>query len=252
MRILGLEIGHFLVAVTFLTRLPMPGGLDHFEGRLARAARYFPLVGVLIGAIAGVTYFVAHQFVTPLLAAALALTASLLVTGALHEDGLADTCDGLGGAPDSDRALEIMRDSHIGTYGAAALVMSLGLRSVALSSFGATDGLIALVVAHALSRAMLPAVLTSTNYVRSQGLALSVAGGVRGAEAMIALLLALVVAMTAGLAAGLIAVAAGIVGAGITLVWVLRRLGGYTGDTLGAIQQVSEISVLIALSAYLS
>lgn len=252
MRILTLEIGHFLVAVTFLTRLPLLGGLDHFEGRLARAARYFPLAGVLIGAIAGVVFFLASAVLSSTVAAGLAVVAAIAITGALHEDGLADTCDGLGGGQDSEKMLDIMRDSRIGTYGSIGLIMSIGLRWIALSDLNAANGLVVLVVAHSVSRSMLPPVLTSTNYARSQGLALSIAGGVRSSEALVAVLLALAVAMTAGLMPGLIAMAVSIVAAVSMFAIVMRRLGGYTGDTLGAIQQISEIAILIALGAILS
>lgn len=251
MRILTLEIGHFLVAVTFLTRLPMPGRLDHYEGRLARAARYFPLAGVLVGGLAGLVFFISSAVFSPSLAAGLAIAAGLIMTGALHEDGLADTSDGIGGGKDPEQALEIMRDSRIGTYGAIALIVSIGLRWIALATLSPVDGLIALVVAHAVSRAVLPCILTSTNYVRSQGLALSVAGGVRPDEAVVAALLALAIAMTSGPAAGLITIAATVLVAGFATAWILRRIGGYTGDTLGAIQQVGEIAALITLSALL-
>lgn len=252
MRILSLEIGHFLVAVTFLTRLPIAGGLDASEGRLARAARYFPLVGVLIGAIAGMVFYLASLIFSAEVAACLAVIAGILVTGALHEDGLADTCDGLGAGGDADEMLKIMRDSRIGTYGTIALIASIGLRWVALSAITGTNGLIALVVAHTVSRAMLPPVLTSTNYARSQGLAMSVAGGVRAGEALVAVLLALAVAMTAGLVAGLTAIAVAIAAAVGMFAVVLRRLDGYTGDTLGAIQQAAEVAILVALGAVLS
>ena len=251
MRILTLEIGHFLVAVTFLTRLPVAAGLDHYEGRLARAARYFPLTGVLIGATAGLVFYLASLALAPPLAAGLAIAAGILVTGALHEDGLADTCDGMG-ARDPERMLEIMRDSRIGSYGTVALVLSIGLRWAALAGLSPVNGLIALIVAHTVSRAMLPPVLTSTKYARSQGLAQSVAGGVRGGEALVATLLAFAVAMTAGPIAGVVAMAAGIAAAGGVLAVVMRRLAGYTGDTLGAIQQVAEIAVLIVLGTMLS
>ena len=249
MGFIGQEIGHFFVGLLFLTRLPAPGGLHHSEGRLARAARYFPLVGVLIGLIAGAVFAIADMALPSTIAAGLALTAGLFVTGALHEDGLADTCDGIGGALDPDEALEIMRDSRLGTYGAAGLIMSLGLRWLALAQFTGIDGMIALVVGHAVSRAMLPPVLTSGRYARTRGLASSVAGGVRGGEALVALLLAMILAMIAGPVAGLLAIAAAVVAAGAALMLVMRKLGGYTGDTLGAIQQVAEIAVLITLGA---
>ena len=247
MRFIGLEIGHFLVAVTFLTQLPMPGVPDHSEGRLARASRYFPLAGVLVGVLAGGVFYAASFVFSPMAAAAIALAIAIILGGGLHEDGLADTFDGLGGAKNSERALEIMRDSRIGTFGACALVLSILLRWAALAVASPTGGLIALVVAHSVSRALMTPILTSTHYVRSQGLALSVAGGVRNGEAAVAMLLAIAIAMTAGPVAGLGAVAAGIVAAGLMLAWAIRRLRGYTGDVLGAVQQCAEIAILLVL-----
>ena len=127
MSAIGREIGHFFVGIMFLTRLPVPTGLRQVGGRLARSARYFPLVGVLVGALVALAFVIAHALSTALVAAGVAIAVSLLVTGALHEDGLADTCDGLGGGTSRAHALEIMRDSRIGTYGSAGLIISIAL-----------------------------------------------------------------------------------------------------------------------------
>ncbi|MEM7745899.1 MAG: adenosylcobinamide-GDP ribazoletransferase, partial [Pseudomonadota bacterium] len=150
-----------------------------------------------------------------------------------------------------EKAMEIMRDSRIGTYGAAAIVCSIGLRWAALASLQPLQGLTALVVAHAVSRALISPVLVSGHYARERGLASSVAGGVTPFEAFVAIALAIAVAMTAGPVAGMIALAAGVLAAGAMLSILLRRLGGYTGDGLGAIQQCAEIAVLCALAGAL-
>ncbi|MEM0988405.1 MAG: adenosylcobinamide-GDP ribazoletransferase [Pseudomonadota bacterium] len=246
------EIGHFFVGTMFLTRLPVPPGLAFVEGRLARAARYFPLVGALVGLISG-TIFLTAAFVLPaIVAAGLAIAAGIIVTGALHEDGLADCCDGLGGGSTAERALEIMRDSRIGTYGAAALIISIGLRWSALSTLLPVQGLIALVIAHCVSRALIAPVLISARYARTRGLASSVAGGVSPLEATVALAIGVAVAMSIGPVPGLIALAAGAVAAGAMLGLLIRRLGGYTGDGLGAIQQCAEIAILCALAGVMA
>lgn len=249
---LGREIGHFLVGTMFLTQLPVPSTLAYTEGRLARAARYFPLVGVLVGLFSGGAFFLLTMFLDPLLAAVLSIGVGLLVTGALHEDGLADCADGLGGGHTRERALEIMRDSRIGTYGACALVGSLCARGAALATFQSYDGFLVLIVAHGLSRGMLPLVLVSGNYARTRGLASSVADGVKTSEAMIAIAFSVLLAMLVGPVAGLAALAAATVSGGIMLAILVRRLGGYTGDGLGAIQQVAEISVMVVLSVMLA
>ena len=248
MSFVGREIGHFFVGIMFLTRLPVPLGLRHVEGRLARSARYFPLVGVLVGLITSAVFYAASLLLPAAVVAGLTIAAGLIVTGALHEDGLADTCDGLGGGATAEHALEIMRDSQIGTFGAAALILSIGLRWAALSGFSAEQGVVALIVAHAVSRAMIPPVLVSGHYARSRGLASSVARGVHHLEAAFALVLAIAVAMIAGPSIGLAALAAAIIAAGAMLSLLIRKIGGYTGDGLGAIQQAAEISILVVLA----
>jgi adenosylcobinamide-GDP ribazoletransferase len=244
----GREIGNFLVGLAFLTRLPVPLALDHGGGRLARAAPWFPVVGILVGCVAGATLLVAGALLPMPLAAGFAIAAGLLFTGALHEDGFADCCDGLGGGRSREHALDIMRDSRIGNYGATGLFLSLALRWQALAALTPAAGVVALIVAHAVSRAMLPPVLVSTRYARNQGLASAVADGVRTREAALAILIAFGAAMLAGPVCGLVAVAAAMLAAGAMLTILVRRLGGYTGDGLGAVQQLAEIAVLAALA----
>ncbi|MEM9139739.1 MAG: adenosylcobinamide-GDP ribazoletransferase, partial [Pseudomonadota bacterium] len=120
MGFIGREIGHFFVGIMFLTRLPVPQGLRHVEGRLARSARYFPLVGVLVGLLTAIVFLVTSEILPTEIAAGLTIAAGIVLTGGLHEDGLADCCDGLGGGATREHALEIMRDSRVGTFGAAA------------------------------------------------------------------------------------------------------------------------------------
>lgn len=247
---IGREIGHFLVGMMFLTRLPVPIGLIFSEGRLARAARYFPLVGILVGLITGGVFFVSCQFLDPTLSGFLAVIMGLFVTGALHEDGLADCCDGLGGGHTRERTLEIMRDSRIGAYGTCALIGSIGLRAFAIGGMSAFEGFIALIIAHGLSRGLIPLVLMSGKYARTRGLASSVADGVKSWEALLSVGFSAVLVFLAGPEAGLATFAAAILTSGVMLSILVRRLGGYTGDGLGAVQQVAEISALIMLSAF--
>ena len=249
MNIIAREIGHFFVGIMFLTRLPVPSGLRHVEGRLARSARYFPLVGVLIGALSGGVFVVSSMLMPVMVAAGLTLAFSLVLTGALHEDGLADCADGLGGGTTREHTLEIMRDSRVGTFGAAALIFTIGLRWSALTGFTPEQGLLALVMCHTISRAMIPPVLVSGHYARSRGLASSVADGVTSAEAGFAILFAFAVAMIAGPVAGLAGFAGAIIAGGLMLSVLIYRIGGYTGDGLGAIQQVAEITILLILAS---
>ncbi len=241
------QLGHLLVGVIFLTRLPVPVALDHCDGRLARAAPWFPVVGVIVGAIAGGTLLVAAALLPLPLAAGFAIAAGVLVTGALHEDGLADCCDGLGGGRSREHALQIMRDSRIGTFAGIGLFLSLGLRWAALAALAPAAGALALVVAHGVSRGMLAPVLAATGYAREHGAASAVAGGVGAGGTAVALLLSLAIAMLAGPVCGLLAFAAAGCAAALMLAILVRRLGGYTGDGLGAVQQLAEIAVLTSL-----
>lgn len=251
MRLLAQEIGHFLFGVQALTNIPVPVPLEATTGRFARAARYFPLIGVLVGLGAGVVYALASPLTGPIIAAGLAMVTAILLSGARAEDGLANFCEALRAIDDRARAYRIMEEGDFGSFAAIGIVLSIGLRWLAIASFAPFEGLIALILAHAISRAMLAPVLISGHFARSSELAAVVASGVRNGEALVALLLALAVAIIAGPAAGLLSVAAGAVCAGGMLAFIMRNFGGYTHHGLGAIQQVSEIGILIALSAAL-
>lgn len=246
-----------LLALQFLTRLPVPAARVFTEARLAATPRYYPLTGLLVGAVAVGVYGAAALAFPPLLAAILSTAATLLFTGAFHEDGLADTFDGVGGGVTRDRALEIMKDSRLGTYGAAALALALGLKVAALAALPLVFVLPALIAAHGLSRASAVLVIATSRYVRFEGKAKPVATGLGlGGLAVTLLSAAAILSALAGPAAwppGLILSAL----AGLALGHVALRLffepklGGYTGDALGAVQQASEIGFYLGLVAWL-
>ncbi len=238
------------IAAAFLTRLPIR--LDDSSGlsALARAARCFPLVGFGIGLFSGILYVLAVRLdLPPLLAAIIAVAATVAVTGALHEDGLADTVDGFGGGGDRDHKLQIMRDSRIGTYGVVALMLVLGARVVALSSFKDNDDAVAaLILCEAASRALVVAVMQRAPLARSDGLA-AAAGRPTQATMLWALGLAGIIALALAYFDGVVAMAAGAVVAS-AITWLARRqIGGVTGDVLGAVQQGSAVVMLLALVA---
>lgn len=236
-------------ALCFFTRLPVAWA-PHAGRRFADALWAAPLAGVVVGAAGAGTGAAAHLVGLPSAAAAmLALAATMLVTGCLHEDGLADLADGFGGGMTRERRLEIMRDSRIGTFGAAALILSIGLRWSALASFGPTPALLwAMLGAHAASRALLPALLKLVPPARPGGLGAGV-GEVPAGAAWGALLIGLLCLLPLGLACAMAA-------ASVLALWflLLKRLcekliGGQTGDVCGALQQGGEIAVLLAASA---
>ncbi len=237
-------------ALMLLTRLPS-GGRAREGTDWARAGRLFPLVGALIGAIAGAAYWLAEGLgLPPLVSALLAIGLGIWVTGALHEDGLADLADGFGGGRGRDRKLQIMRDSRIGSYGVLALILSVGLRAAALAAL-AEPGLVAaaLIAAHATARAPLALVMATTPLARTDGLA-AAAGKPSPVHALTALVLGLLLSLLAlGPGSGFWLWLVALVAA-VTLLSLARaQIGGYTGDVLGAIEQVGEVAGLLCLVA---
>ena len=236
------------VALAFLTRLPAPQARPWSAADLAASAPWFPVVGAAVGLAGGITYGLSVWLgLPPVPAAVLALAATIWATGALHEDGLADVADGFGGGRTREAKLAIMRDSRIGSYGALALVLVLLARLSAIAALAETT-VAALIAAGAVSRAALPAVMVALPQARPDGLA-ACAGRphpLRAAAAvLIAALLALVllggVAPVALVAGGLAALAVALLAG--------RQIGGYTGDVLGAIQQLAEVGVLFGVLA---
>lgn len=254
------------VALQFLTRVPLPRGLRFEPDWLNASVRYFPLVGALVGALGGAVLLGAQWLWPPTVAAALAVATTLWLSAAFHEDGLADTFDALLGAAPRDKALRIMKDSRIGTYGALALILVLLLRVLLLAELVARDPLwaaAACVAAHAAGRAGAVALMATLPYAGDEAHAKAkpLARDIQLRDAVFAVaigalvfgLATRVMAEVAGASAAAVAGAAGI---GLLLVlvwsmrvWLRRRLGGYTGDTLGACEQLGEVAVLLALGA---
>lgn len=231
-----------------LTRLPA-GRISGEPPSAGDSAWSWPLVGLAVGAISSLVWALALTFgLPPLLSAALAILAGVLATGGLHEDGLADLADGFGGGRDRESTLAIMRDSRIGSYGALALCFSLLIRIGALAALAGGTGALALLGLGAASRAGLPLALRLMPPARSDGLG-EAARGVRETTVRAALIVGALALLPLGLGAailtgGLMALAALALAA-----HALRRIGGQTGDVLGALQQVAELAGWCALAA---
>ena len=231
-------------AFSLLTRLPVP--VDHAIAgkRAAKAAWAYPLVGAVLGAFAGALGTLALWLGAPLgIAAALALAALVVLTGALHEDGLADCADGLGGGKDQKQRLSIMKDSRIGAYGATALALALLARWSGIESLAQYGLILPLCAVAAASRLPMVLVMTWMRPARINGLSAGV-GAPGLLTAVLATLLALAICQLALGLAGLWLVLAAIA-APAPLLWLARRLiGGQTGDVLGGSQQLAEIAAL--------
>jgi adenosylcobinamide-GDP ribazoletransferase len=234
-------------SVVFLTRLPFAAVTSVTGSTLARAAWAFPLAGLLIGLIGAFVYGLVHKFGLPAWpAATLAVAATMLATGCLHEDGLADTADGFGGGRTRDRKLEIMRDSHIGAYGVCALLLAVILRAGALSNFAnAHLAVWALIAAHGAARAVIPALMLLLPPARSDGLSFDAGRPPLQSAAAAALLGFVILAICLHPGRGLLALICLAVVVAV-MAWLSRsQIGGQTGDVLGALEQVSEIVVLL-------
>lgn len=245
------ELAYFFGAIRFFTRLPVPRWVGHSAEALNHSARYFPAVGLVVGGLGALVYLGAMQLWPQPVAVLLSMAATIYATGAFHEDGLADTVDGLGGGWDKLRILDIMKDSRVGSYGVVAMVLALLTKYTLLA--GLDGGLVpfALLAGHALSRFCSTVLLATMEYVRegvqskAKPLATRLSTG--------ALLLAL--AFPLGALATL-PWALALAGCGLAMAatfWLAakfkRWLGGYTGDCLGATQQVSEIAFYLGLLA---
>lgn len=238
------DISH---ATGLLSRLPVPWRRFQHVKTGPDSAWAYPVAGAIVGLVATVIGVLAAGLPEGVQAAVI-LSAMIVVTGAMHEDGLADSFDGLWGGWDRDRRLEIMKDSRIGTYGVLALILSLLIRWGALSALlSAGYGLIALIGVAALSRLPMVALMVWLPPARRSGLSADV-GTPPLRSAGVALAVALFLGLvTIGFQVVWLLIAVGVVGT----IWAMiaaRKIGGQTGDILGASQQISEIAILLTLS----
>jgi adenosylcobinamide-GDP ribazoletransferase len=240
-----------LTALAFFTRIPIPAWVGYSDAQLNQAVRYFPLIGLFIGALAAGVYGLSALIWPHGVAILLSMVFTIMLTGAFHEDGLADFYDGVYGGLTVARRLEIMKDSRVGTYGVLALLAVLGLKFAALSSLNMAQLPLVLIAGHSLSRAFAVSFIYSHDYARSEGGKVQVvAQGMR--------LPALVFALCIGCLP--------LYGLPLSTLWVLpvllvlrvwfartltKQLGGYTGDALGAAQQLSELVFYLVVLALL-
>lgn len=238
----------FLLAIGFFTRIPVPDLPDFQEQELNSAAKYFPLAGIIVGAFAAMVYMLASTVFPQDIAVLLSMVATLLLTGAFHEDGLTDAVDGLGGGWEKEQVLHIMQDSRIGSYGTVGIVMVLLLKFTALAHFSPLLVPAVLIAGHSMSRFCAVLVMATQRYVKYAGkskpLATVMPLSHLGVAALFGLLPLLFLHPPWYL--GLVPVVA---------VWVWfslilkKRIGGYTGDCLGAMQQLTEVAFYLGVLA---
>jgi adenosylcobinamide-GDP ribazoletransferase len=252
----------FFIALQFFTRVPIPRWVGFEAEWLHHSARYFPAVGAFVGLVGACVFGMAHLLFGPVVAALLCIVATVLLTGGFHEDGFADTCDGLGGHVSRERALEIMKDSRIGAYGAMGLVLMLGLKAATLSALGVASvwaAMAAVLMAHTASRTATVLMIAWLPYAGDEAHAKAkpLAQRARPSDVLIACFTTVLVAavlvlasLRGGVVGGWQSIAASLLAAALMLLWCARwlkkRLGGVTGDTLGATQQLVEVAMLLA------
>jgi adenosylcobinamide-GDP ribazoletransferase len=241
------------VCLGVLTRLPVPGGAPAESFSVAAASRFFPVIGIGVGALgAAVLFGLQAMGLAPSVAILLGLLAMVLATGGMHEDGLADTADGMGGGDTAESRLAIMRDSHMGSYGALAIIFAIGLRFSALVVlFGGSHFSMALAMigAAAFSRSLLSAVMHYLPPARTDGLSAK-AGRPDFDRMAVSLIIGWVTGfLCLGFFFGLFVMIVCSVMVYLFLRWVEWRISGQTGDILGAVQQISETTVLVLAAA---
>jgi adenosylcobinamide-GDP ribazoletransferase len=259
---------YFLLAVGFFTRIPVPSFADFQENELNKSVKYFPLIGCLVGLIGLAAYYISGQVFPHTVAVLISMAATIFATGAFHEDGLADSADGLGGGWQREQVLVIMQDSRLGTYGAIALFFALMFKFQLLAAMHADTVMMILICAHALSRLSAVWLMTALAYAKAdsqlsgktKALATEISrpdywlANLFGVLPLFALLWVIQTTMQNWqITVGYVCLLLAVIGAG-WLWWLSllkRKLGGYTGDTLGAIQQISEIMFYLATLAWL-
>ncbi len=259
-----LQIRLFLVAVQFFTRVPITGRLAQWMGFepewISRATRFFPLVGLLVGLACALLYYALIMILPQGVAVALVMVFSIMLTGAFHEDGFADFCDGFGGGNNPARVLEIMRDSRVGAYGAIGITLMLLIKFELLSNTKPQWLMMAIICSHVFSRACAVIVMSTLDYVeldlanKTAPAVKPVARHLNGSDKIIAASLTLspLVLFAYAFDAWLVVTLACIC-ALLACIWIRgkikKTLGGYTGDTLGATQQLCEVFFLLGLLA---
>ncbi|HSC67634.1 MAG TPA: adenosylcobinamide-GDP ribazoletransferase [Cellvibrio sp.] len=246
------ELNLFFLALGFFSRIPMPAWIEYSPENLNRASRYFTLVGWLLGGLVALVFLGADYFFSASVSLWLAMGFSLLLTGAFHEDGLADTADGFGGAFAREKKLNIMKDSRIGTYGAAALVMALLGKYVLLIE--STQIALSLLIAYALSRTVAASLVFDMRYVADADGSKSkpLANNQSKTDLLLLLITSLPVFALLHWQRALLIVAALVIIRYAAKWYFQKHIGGYTGDCLGAAQQISELGIYLVLLIHIS
>jgi len=251
------QLNLFYLALSFFTRLPVPKTMIYSEALLNKANRYFSLVGLVIGLLLSINYVIVSAFFPTTIAVLFTMAISLMLTGAFHEDGLADMADGIGGAFAQQKRLAIMKDSRIGTYGSVTLLMSLLFKFFLLIELAKHDSnylLFALVLSASLSRAVAGSLISAMPYVSDaeQSKSKPLAQKQSLAELIILILIGAAPLVFFSNEIVFILLLVLLIFRWLFKKWLMDKIGGFTGDCLGAGQQISELLIYLILVFYLT
>lgn len=231
-----------LNALMYYSRIPVPRNLECTEETLSKAFRYFPLVGILVGSIGAGCLLLANSVLPASISVLLTLALMMLLTGAFHEDGLADFFDGFGGGHTRESILRIMKDSHIGTYGVIALIMLLAFKFMALTAISFSQLPLVLIAAHAASRVFPILLVKSSSYAREgQSKAQHTRNGIDTLSLVVAIAIGILPSLLFNYRFVLLYFFLTVLFFMLFRHYLHRKIGGFTGDTLGALQQFAEL-----------
>lgn len=243
------EFKIFLTAIMFYTRIPVGNIKGWSNDMLNKSTRYFPLIGYIVGGIGALVFWGASQLFPIHIAVILSIVGTIFLTGAFHEDGFADFCDGFGGGIGTEKILDIMKDSRLGTYGSIGLLSMLALKFTTLAQFGIDQIPLIIIAGHAASRIFPVMLIYTSEYVRLDET--SKVKPIGKTDSTFSLVFALIVG---GASFFLLPWQQSVVALAIMLLvfilfraYVINRLGGYTGDVLGALQQLCEVFFYLAI-----
>lgn len=254
-----LEWQYFLSAVMFYTRIPVPRYAQHSQSILNKSRKYFSLIGIIVGSFGFLTFSLAALLFTNGISLAISMIATILLTGAFHEDGFADSCDGLGGGWSKEQILTIMKDSRVGTYATVGLISILGLKFLLLLDINTNANIgvfgLSYICGHSFSRQLSSSVIERHDYV--QDIDISKVKPITAKHlsvrdqrtSMLITALPLLLLGTQNFGATMTACLAAALAAFLFMRYCEKRIGGYTGDVLGATQQLSEVMFYLTILA---
>jgi adenosylcobinamide-GDP ribazoletransferase len=237
------QVKIFFTAVMFFTRIPCPKWVDHSEEYLNKASMYFPLIGWIVGGFSALVFW-ASKFLFPVsIAVIFSMIASILLTGAFHEDGFADVCDGFGGGWTKEKILEIMKDSRVGSYGVIGMILMLGTKFALLNQISIQFIPAALIAGHSLSRFASTSVIFTHQYVRENedSKAKPLAKKMQFSDIILAAVFGTIPLLFMQNYLFVLAIIPVFLARWYMMRYFVKWIGGYTGDCLGAVQQVTEV-----------